>query len=130
VDFASELVGRTDALFADDAIARLHKLSLGLPRALNNAAIAALIAAATAGKALVDDDCAKRPLRSSLMTEPAWYTVARGAVDGCQRRSPSRGPVCDRVPPVPYEQKQRSRYVRYTSRASLFTTHRGRLDRV
>jgi hypothetical protein len=27
------LVGRTDPLFADDAIARLHKLSLGLPRA-------------------------------------------------------------------------------------------------
>jgi type II secretory pathway predicted ATPase ExeA len=54
------LVGRTDPLFADDAIARLHKASLGLPRALNNAAQAALIAAATAGKALVDDDCAKK----------------------------------------------------------------------
>ena len=36
------LVGRTDPLIADDAIARLHKASLGLPRALNNAAIAAL----------------------------------------------------------------------------------------
>ena len=44
------LVGRTDALFADDAIARLHKASLGLPRAFNNAAIAALIAATTAAK--------------------------------------------------------------------------------
>jgi type II secretory pathway predicted ATPase ExeA len=54
------LVSRTDPLFADDAIARLHKASLGLPRALNNVAIAALIAAATAGKALVDDDCAKK----------------------------------------------------------------------
>lgn len=54
------LVGRTDPLFADDAIARLHQASLGLPRALNNAAIAALIAAAGAGKALVDDDCAKK----------------------------------------------------------------------
>ena len=52
--------GRTDPLIADDAIARLHKASLGLPRALNNAAIAALIAATTAGKALVDDDCAKK----------------------------------------------------------------------
>jgi hypothetical protein len=31
-----------------------------LPGALNTAAIAALIAAATAGKALVDDDCAKK----------------------------------------------------------------------
>jgi type II secretory pathway predicted ATPase ExeA len=54
------LVGRTDPLLADDAVARLHKASLGLPRALNNAAVAALIAAATAGKALVDDDCAKK----------------------------------------------------------------------
>ncbi len=39
---------------------RLHKVSLGLPRALNNAAIAALIATATAGNALVDDECAKK----------------------------------------------------------------------
>lgn len=54
------LVGRTDPLFADDAIARLHQVSLGLPRALNNAAIAALVAAAGAGKALVDDDCARK----------------------------------------------------------------------
>jgi type II secretory pathway predicted ATPase ExeA len=54
------LVGRTDPLFADDAIARLHQVSLGLPRALNNAAIAALIAAASAGKVLVDDDCARK----------------------------------------------------------------------
>jgi type II secretory pathway predicted ATPase ExeA len=54
------LVGRTDPLFADDGVARLHQASLGLPRALNNAAIAALIAAASAGKAIVDDDCAKR----------------------------------------------------------------------
>ncbi len=54
------LVGRTDPLVADDAVARLHKASLGLPRALNNAATAALIAAASAGKALVDDDCAKK----------------------------------------------------------------------
>ena len=54
------LAGRNDPLLADDAIARLHKASLGLPRALNNAAIAALIAATTAGKALVDDDCAKK----------------------------------------------------------------------
>jgi hypothetical protein len=49
-----------ELVFADDAIARLHKVSLGIPRALNNAAIAALIAAASAGKALVDDDCAKK----------------------------------------------------------------------
>src|SRR5438128_12222803 len=62
------LVGRSDPLIADDAVARLHKASLGLPRALNNAAIAALIAAATAGKALVDDDCAKKASPSSRTT--------------------------------------------------------------
>jgi type II secretory pathway predicted ATPase ExeA len=54
------LVGRTDQLFADDAVARLHRAANGLPRALNNAAVAALIAAASQGKALVDDACAKR----------------------------------------------------------------------
>jgi type II secretory pathway predicted ATPase ExeA len=54
------LVGRVEPLFADDAIARLHQISQGLPRALNNAAVAALIAAASAGKVLVDDDCARK----------------------------------------------------------------------
>jgi type II secretory pathway predicted ATPase ExeA len=54
------LAGRTDALFADDAVARLHRVANGLPRALNNAAVAALVAAAADGKALVDDACAKR----------------------------------------------------------------------
>ena len=49
-----------DPLFADDAVARLHRAANGLPRQLNNAATAALIAAAAEGKALVDDACAKR----------------------------------------------------------------------
>ena len=55
-----KLAGREDALFADDAIARLHRVANGLPRALNNAAVAALIAAAAAGKDLIDDACAKK----------------------------------------------------------------------
>jgi type II secretory pathway predicted ATPase ExeA len=55
-----KLAGRDEPLFADDAIARLHRVANGLPRALNNAAIAALIAAAAAGKDLVDDACAKK----------------------------------------------------------------------
>jgi hypothetical protein len=45
--------------FADDAVARLHRFAGGIPRALNNAATAALVAAAAEGKALVDDACAK-----------------------------------------------------------------------
>ena len=54
------LAGREEPLFADDAIARLHRVANGLPRALNNAATAALIAAAAAGKDLIDDACAKK----------------------------------------------------------------------
>ena len=54
------LAGRDEPLFADDAIARLHRVANGLPRQLNNAATAALIAAASEGKDLVDDACAKR----------------------------------------------------------------------
>jgi type II secretory pathway predicted ATPase ExeA len=54
------LCGREAPLFADDAVARLHRVANGLPRALNNAATAALIAAAADGKDLVDDACAKR----------------------------------------------------------------------
>jgi type II secretory pathway predicted ATPase ExeA len=54
------LAGREEPLFADDAIARLHRVTSGLPRAPNNAATAALIAAAAAGKNLVDDVCAKK----------------------------------------------------------------------
>jgi type II secretory pathway predicted ATPase ExeA len=54
------LAGREDPLFADDAVSRLHRVSNGLPRALNNAATAALIAAAADGKDLIDDACAKK----------------------------------------------------------------------
>ena len=54
------LAGRNEPLFADDAIARLHRASGGLPRALNNAATAAIIAAAADNKDLIDDACAKK----------------------------------------------------------------------
>jgi type II secretory pathway predicted ATPase ExeA len=52
--------GRSQPLFSDDATARLHKASQGLPRKLNNLARDALIAAAAAAKDLVDDACAKQ----------------------------------------------------------------------
>ncbi len=58
------LAGREEPLFADDAVARLHRVSSGLPRALNNAATAALIAAAAAGQDLIDDACAKSRRRA------------------------------------------------------------------
>ncbi len=55
-----ELAGREEPFFADDAVARLHRVSNGLPRSLNNAAAAALIAAASDNKDLVVDACAKK----------------------------------------------------------------------
>ena len=47
-------------MFAGYATARLHRVSSGLPYARNNAAVAALIAAAADGKNLIDDVRAKK----------------------------------------------------------------------
>ena len=60
--------GRADPLIADDAAARLHRYANGLPRALNNAATAALMAAAADGKSLVDDTCAKKAIAELTRT--------------------------------------------------------------
>jgi type II secretory pathway predicted ATPase ExeA len=54
-----KLAGRTDTLFSDDAIARIHKASRGLPRAVNNLAVQSLIAAYANGTAIVDDKAAR-----------------------------------------------------------------------
>lgn len=62
------LAGRTDPLVADDAAARLHPYANGLPRALNNAATAALMAVAADGKALVDATCAKKAIAELTRT--------------------------------------------------------------
>jgi general secretion pathway protein A len=56
------LAGRNDPLIADDAAARLHRYANGIPRALNNAATAALMAAAADSKTIVDDTCAKKAI--------------------------------------------------------------------
>ena len=50
--------GRDQLLFADDATAEIWQASRGHPRAVNNLAVAAMVAAYTAGKAIVDKDCA------------------------------------------------------------------------
>jgi len=39
------LAGRTDTLFSDDALGLIHQVSLGPPRAVNNLAVQALVAA-------------------------------------------------------------------------------------
>jgi len=54
-----KLVGRSDTLFSDDAIALIHQVSRGLPRAVNNLALQALVAAFAASKAIVDESSAR-----------------------------------------------------------------------
>ncbi len=53
------LAGRSDTLFSDDAIARIHKAGRGLPRAINNLAVQALVSAYAERSAMVDDKAAR-----------------------------------------------------------------------
>jgi len=62
------LAGRSDTLFSDDAVARIHKASRGLPRAVNNLAVQALIAA-YADKATIVDDKAARAAVAEVTSE-------------------------------------------------------------
>lgn len=54
-----KLAGRADTLFSDDATSRIHQASRGLPRAVNNLAVQALIAAYANKAAIVDDKAAR-----------------------------------------------------------------------
>jgi len=49
------LAGRDDTLFSDDAVTLVHQTSRGYPRAVNNLALQALVAAFAADKAIVDE---------------------------------------------------------------------------
>ncbi len=50
-----KLAGRDDTLFSDDAAGLIHQTSRGYPRAVNNLALQALVAAFAADKAIVDE---------------------------------------------------------------------------
>ena len=50
-----KLAGRDDALFSDDAVGLIHQTSRGYPRAVNNLALQALVAAFAADRAIVDE---------------------------------------------------------------------------
>jgi len=52
------IAGRSDPLFSDDATALIHRTSRGIPRAINNLATAALIAAYSNNSAIVDETAA------------------------------------------------------------------------
>ena len=53
------LTGRTDTLFSDDATTLIHQVSRGIPRAVNNLAVQALVAAYAANKTIVDESSAR-----------------------------------------------------------------------
>jgi type II secretory pathway predicted ATPase ExeA len=53
------LAGRSDPLFSDDAANLIHQVSRGLPRAVNNLAVQALVAAYAASKSIVDESSAR-----------------------------------------------------------------------
>jgi type II secretory pathway predicted ATPase ExeA len=57
-----KLAGRSDTLFSDDAAALIHQVSRGLPRAVNNLAIQALVAAYANKKSIVDESSARTAL--------------------------------------------------------------------
>jgi type II secretory pathway predicted ATPase ExeA len=54
------LAGRTDTLFSDDAVSLIQQTSRGLPRAVNNLALSALVATYAANKAIVDESSARQ----------------------------------------------------------------------
>jgi type II secretory pathway predicted ATPase ExeA len=50
-----KLAGRSDPLFTEDATTLIHQTSRGLPRAINNLALQALVATYATNKTIVDD---------------------------------------------------------------------------
>jgi type II secretory pathway predicted ATPase ExeA len=54
-----KLAGRSDTLFSDDAMALIHQVGRGIPRAVNNLAVQALVAAYADDKAIVDESSAR-----------------------------------------------------------------------
>jgi type II secretory pathway predicted ATPase ExeA len=54
-----KIAGRADTLFSEDALALVHQVSRGLPRAVNNLAVQSLVAAFAANKSIVDEPSAR-----------------------------------------------------------------------
>jgi type II secretory pathway predicted ATPase ExeA len=56
------LCGRSDTLFSDDALSSIHQAGRGLPRAVNNLARQALVAAYANRSAIVDEKAARQAI--------------------------------------------------------------------
>jgi type II secretory pathway predicted ATPase ExeA len=54
-----KFAGRSDTLFSGDAVGLIHQVSRGLPRVVNNLCLQSLVAAFSAGKAIVDESAAR-----------------------------------------------------------------------
>jgi type II secretory pathway predicted ATPase ExeA len=54
-----KLAGRSDTLFSDDAMTLVHDAARGLPRAVNNIATQALVAAMADRKNIIDEQSAR-----------------------------------------------------------------------
>jgi type II secretory pathway predicted ATPase ExeA len=63
------LVGRTDTLFSDDAITQIHHHARGVPRAINNLAVSALLAAYSTNKTIVDESSARTAINETVATD-------------------------------------------------------------
>ena len=59
INHHTKIAGRSDVLFADDAITLIHNASRGHPRAVNNHALHALTAAFAAGHSIVGEKAAR-----------------------------------------------------------------------
>jgi type II secretory pathway predicted ATPase ExeA len=64
------LVGRTDTVFSDDAITLIHTHSRGKPRAVNNLALAALLAARINDQPIVDEANARTAITETTDRTP------------------------------------------------------------
>jgi type II secretory pathway predicted ATPase ExeA len=73
VEHHLKLAGRSDTPFSDDAITLIHQVSRGLPRAVNNLAVQALVAAYASKKAIVDESSARAAVTevTTVSTTPA-----------------------------------------------------------
>jgi len=59
----------SDTLFSDDAITTIHGHARGIPRAINNLAIAALLAAFTTKKSIIDESSARTAIAETTATD-------------------------------------------------------------
>ena len=102
------IAGRTDTLFSDDATALIHQVSRGLPRAVNNLAIHALISAAADSKKIVDESSARAAAIEITSTRTPgphqpWPPAAMHAQNACPppMTPPSPTKVAPYTPLVP-----------------------------